>query len=71
MVDQPRDRNLGPRRATTEGGYSQEEVARIFGCTRSNVHLIEKRALRKLRDGLAGVAAELGYPVDREEPNRG
>jgi hypothetical protein len=32
--------------------YTQEEIAAFAGCNRGNIYLIEKRALRKLRNRL-------------------
>ena len=45
-----------PGRVRIRGPFTQEELAALFGCTRSNIHVIEKRALQKLRAAAAEVA---------------
>lgn len=39
----------GPGRVRLSGPFTQAEIAALYGCSRANIHLIEMRALRKLR----------------------
>lgn len=45
-------------------GYTPEQVARILKLSPTHVRDVERSALRKLRDGLAPLAAEMGLLRD-------
>lgn len=53
-------------------GYAvrtHQEIGDLLGISRARVQQIERRAIGKLRDGLAGVAAEL-FGNDEHEQQR-
>jgi hypothetical protein len=42
-----------PGRVRVRGPLSQEQIAALYGCTRGNISLIERRAVKKLQEAVA------------------
>jgi hypothetical protein len=58
------NRNPPLPRAEQRVGLSQYEVADLMGITRTRVHQIEKRALKKLRAAIEAEAVAAGISVE-------